>query len=113
MSDILDTVAEAASLDPAIRSRVLALANLALDEAEYLIRYGDPSMKSSIIRTMMVAFAKHLRAEETNNEIERLKLEMQAIQAIMLGRTPGVNPDPESTPPEPQADRPPVLRRIQ
>lgn len=88
-TDPTDYLAEAASLDPAIRARVIALANNVLDEAEYLIKYGDPNMKSSLVRSFMTSFAKHMRTEDTNQETEKLRGELERLRNAVVSRVPG------------------------
>lgn len=89
MSDTGNLLGEAASLDPAIRDRVISLANLALDEAEFLIKFGDPVMKSKLIGSFMTTFAKHMRTQDTNNEMDELRKQLDLLTQAVHGRTPG------------------------
>lgn len=120
MSDTVGLVAEAATLDPAVRTRVLALANRALDEAEYLMQYGDPNMRGQVVRTFITAFGKHLRAEETHNELDDLRKSLDELKMAMLGHVAGEDPDEETKPvgrpphefDGPIVDSPPVVNLL-
>lgn len=84
-------LAQAATIDPSLRSRVIALANAALDEAEYLMEHGDPRMKAMLIRNFMSVFSRNLRAEkETSEEFDELKKSFEQLRRDMFGRVPGV-----------------------
>ncbi len=89
MSETGNLLGEAASLDPAIRERVITLANMALDQAEFLMKHGDPIMKGKLIQSFMTTFAKHMRTQDTNDEMEELRNQMRILQAAVLGRAPG------------------------
>lgn len=89
MSETGNLLGEAATLDPAIRQRVIALANMALDEAEHLIKFGDPNMRSRLIQSFMTTFAKHMNTKDTNDELEELRREMIKLQSMVMGRVPG------------------------
>lgn len=89
----IELIADVASLDPLIRQRVLALADMALSEAEFTIRHGDPSMKASLIRTFMAAMAKHLQSKDANQEIEELRAQLEALKDAVMGRVPGTHPN--------------------
>lgn len=94
MSDTGNLLGEAASLDPAIRDRVISLANMALDEAEFLIKFGDPVMKSKLIGSFMTTFAKHMRTQDTNNEMEDLRKQLDLLTEAVHGRSPGQDTHP-------------------
>lgn len=94
MTDTGNLLGEAASLDPVIRERVIALANMALNEAEFLIKHGDPVMKSKLISSFMTTFAKHMRTQDTNDELEELRKQMVELQAAVMGRKPGEDSHP-------------------
>lgn len=96
MSDAAGNIlGEAASLDPAIRERVIALSTLALDQAEHLIKHGDPAMRARLIGAFMTTFAKHMRTQETNEEIDELRVQLRELTAAVMGRTPGQDTTPE------------------
>lgn len=111
----IELIADVASLDPLIRQRVLALADMALSEAEFTIRHGDPAMKASLIRTFMAAMAKHLQSKDANQEIEELRAQLEALKDAVMGRTPGMAPvaEPVLDTVEPGVDSPviPLDRR--
>lgn len=81
-------VAQAAELDPAIRMRVINLANLALNEAEFLIRHGEPRMKATIVRSFMTVFAKQMQVKKVDEEIEQLKEALQVLTTAVMGYKP-------------------------
>lgn len=95
MSDTGNLLGQAASLDPAIRERVLNLANMALDQAEFLIKHGDPVMKGRLIQSFMVTFSKHMRTQDTDDELEKLRIQLEVLQGLVLGRNPGDDSQPE------------------
>lgn len=77
----LDTelLASVAELDPKIRSRVLRLAHLALDKAEFLIEHGDPKTQQMVIREYLKIFGKHIETKKANDEIEILRGELAKL----------------------------------
>lgn len=90
MPDAGDLLGQMASLDPEIRNRVKHLANLAMDEAEYIIKHGDPRSKQAIVRTFISSFAQHMKVETVNEEIEAMKGAMAKLREEVMGRVPGV-----------------------
>lgn len=89
MSDASNLLGQAANLDPAIRERVISLANLALDHAEFLIKHGDPNMKARLLQTFMTTFAQHMRTKETDTELEDMRKQLSILTDLVNGRTPG------------------------
>lgn len=89
MADAGDLLGQMASLDPEIRDRVRRLANLAMDQAEYVLKHGDPRSKQAIMRTFISSFAQHMKVEQVNEDIEEMKKAMVALRQEVLGRMPG------------------------
>lgn len=89
MSETGNLLGEAASLDPAIRERVINLATMALDHAEFLMKHGDPQMKSKLISSFLTTFSKHMRTQETNEEINVLREQLTVLTQAVLGHKPG------------------------
>lgn len=90
MSDTTgNLLGQAASLDPAIRERVINLANLALDRAEFLMRHGDPIMQGKLLQSFMTTFAQHMRTQDTNDELEKLRQDLAELTAAVRGHTAG------------------------
>jgi hypothetical protein len=79
-------VAHAAELDPAIRDRVVRLANLALSEAEYLIQHGDPRLKASIISKFMTILAKEMNVKAQDEEMEAVKRSLADLRQAFMDR---------------------------
>lgn len=59
--------------DPEVKTRVKALALLALDEAQDMILRGSPSVKQSMIRSIMPALVASLKESQTGDGLEGLR----------------------------------------
>lgn len=86
MSMIPDMMATTAALDPQLRSRVIALATKALDQAEFIMMHGDPKSKAAITREFLGVFKKHLETQGQNEEIEALKSGLRDLTAAVMNR---------------------------
>jgi hypothetical protein len=78
-------IAQAAELDPAVRERVIGLANLAIDQAEYLMRHGDPRVQVTIVRSFMTILAKQMQVKKVDGEIELLKVALGELTEAVMG----------------------------
>lgn len=95
---------QAAALDDALRDRVVALANKALDEAEWLMINGSPQVKTAIMRQFLQVFGKHLEVKAQDEELQKMREEWQELRKAIMGRQPGETPDAEVG--EAEVDRP-------
>lgn len=87
--DPASLLGQVAAVDPALRGRVIALANQALDEAEFLMVHGSPQVKTAIMRQFLSVFSKHLEAKEQDEELQQMRREWAALQEKIMGREPG------------------------
>lgn len=94
----------AAALDDALRTRVIALANKALDEAEWMMVHGSPQVKTAIMRQFLQVFGKHLEAKAQDEELTKMREEWAELRKAIMGRGPGEVEDSELG--EAQVDRP-------
>lgn len=85
--------------DDRLRQRIVKLVDLALDEAENILKNGVPAHKGPIIRALTTAMAARLKTEEANQEIEELRGQIKELnQAIREGMTQMAPTAPELTP---------------
>lgn len=84
-----DMIGQAFELDESLRDRVIKLAHMALNEAEMMIKHGDPAMKSRIINQFLRTFSKYMEQKGTNDEIEHIKGVLEDLRGAVMGRIPG------------------------
>lgn len=84
-----ELLAEASQLDPLIRQRVITLANMALDHAEHLIKFGDPNMKARLISSFLTSLSRHMKVREHNDELDTLRTELESLKQAVMSRMPG------------------------
>jgi hypothetical protein len=65
--------------DEELASRVRTFANTVMDEAEHLIRHGNPYLKANLIRSLMPALSKGLQARQEDDTITQLRGEFRAM----------------------------------
>lgn len=95
---------QAAALDETLRERVIALANKALDEAEWNMIHGSPQVKTAIMRQFLQVFGKHLEVKAQDEELAKMREEWSALRMAIMGRVPGEVEDGELG--EADVDRP-------
>ena len=65
MADAVDLAASTAlSEDARLRQRALDIIENSLDEAEYILKYGSPSDKASLIKSAVPAMMRSLQDEQ-------------------------------------------------
>lgn len=89
MANIADAIGQAIQLDDQLRSRVIRLANRAIDQAEFLMEHGDPRTQQMIIKTYLTSFNKYMEVRDENSEIVQLKRALEDLTALVRGRVPG------------------------
>lgn len=90
MASVLDDlIGEAFELDETLRIRVIRMAHMALDEAEFMIKHGDPMMKGRVINQFLKTFSKYMEHKGSNDEIEQLRTMLEQLRVLVLNREPG------------------------
>lgn len=84
-----DMIGQAFELDETLRDRVIKLAHMSLNEAEMMIKHGDPAMKSRIINQFLRTFSKYMEQKSTNDEIEHIRGVLEELRSAVMGRVPG------------------------
>lgn len=69
--------------DPEVQDAVKELTLQALRHAAWVLRYGDQAAKNAIMRSLLPALARTIRPSEENDEIAKMRAEMQAMVTSM------------------------------
>lgn len=93
--------------DDEVRARTKQLALCVLDEAEHLILEGNPSVKVTMIRSLMPTLAKSLDKQDEVSEVDLMRQEVQHLMAAIATSVPPNNPDPNPPALEVVRDGPP------
>lgn len=81
-----ELLGQVAAIDESLRSRVIALAHASLDEAEFLIKHGDPKMKAGLVRNFLQVFSKYLSAKEQDEEMQEIRRAVMELREAVVGR---------------------------
>lgn len=78
-------IAQTASIDPKLRPRMIALADLALKEAEYFIIHGDPRTKAAMINKFLSVLATQMQVKQQDEEMNELKAALEELRNAVVG----------------------------
>jgi hypothetical protein len=77
--DLTSIAAAAVAGDTTLQDRVRGLVNSLLDEAEELIDSGPPSVKASLIRTVVPALVKEMNADGGSEAIDQMRASLSEL----------------------------------
>lgn len=80
-TDLSAIAAAAVANDTSLQERVRGLVNSLLDEAEELIDSGPPSVKASLIRTVVPALVKEMNADGGSEALDRMRADLAELHA--------------------------------
>ena len=79
---VQDAIAEVATTDPEISTRVRRLVNAALDDMEWILKYGTPPQRISLTRTLVPVMMRAMTAAqaeggESREAFDRMMAELR------------------------------------